>query len=455
MAAHAVSRLYAMTLSATLALGWLTACGGGGGGATALPAVKAWGAATLLGTNHLTDSSNQQVAIDASGNALAVWQQFDGVINHIWANRYTPSTGWGTGVLLETDSVNDAGLPKVAFDPSGNALAVWTQSDGTHQNIWANRFTAATSTWGTAVLIETDNAGDAYDPMVAFDGSGNALAVWYQNDGLHDHIRSNRYTAGTGWGAAAPIEANPGDYAQHPRIAISASGNALVVWHQNDGTFYNIWSNRYTMGTGWGTAVLIETGNAGHAINPQVAIDGTGNALAVWQQSDGAHTNIVANRYTPGAGWGTATLIVTNNLVGAANPQVALDGSGNGMAVWEQYAGTMANIMANRYSVGTGWGTPALLETTDTGDALHAEIAFDATGNALAVWQQSNGLRTNAWSNRYTSGSGWGTALRLEPDAGGNTYDPQIAIGPSGNALAVWNKFDDLGRDYLWFNRFQ
>ena len=45
---------------------------------------------------------------------------------------------------------------------------------------------------------------------------------------------------------------------------------------------------------------MIETNNAGDATKPQIAMDASGNALAVWQQSDGAHTNIWSNRFELG-----------------------------------------------------------------------------------------------------------------------------------------------------------
>lgn len=47
--------------------------------------------------------------------------------------------------------------------------------------------------WGIAALIETDNAGTAAGPQLAFDTNGNALAVWYQSDGTRSNIWSNRF----------------------------------------------------------------------------------------------------------------------------------------------------------------------------------------------------------------------------------------------------------------------
>lgn len=67
------------------------------------------------------------------------------------------SLGWQVATLIETDNVGTAIEPQVSVDASGNAVAVWTQFDGTNNNIWANRYVVGTG-WGTAQLIETDNA---------------------------------------------------------------------------------------------------------------------------------------------------------------------------------------------------------------------------------------------------------------------------------------------------------
>jgi hypothetical protein len=301
--------------------------------------------------------------------------------------------------------VGNAVNPQVAFDASGNAVAVWEQDDGI-TNIWSNRYTAGTG-WGTAALIET-TGGYAHKPQVAIDANGNAIVVWYQNVGYPFHIWSNRYTASTGlWGGAAPIQTDPSGNAIEPQVAINASGNAVVVWQQYDdvGGRYNIWSNRYTASTGlWGTPEMIETDDSGWTyMTPQVAIDADGNAVAVWHQSDGTRTNIWSNRYTASTGlWGTAALIETDNAGNANDPQVAVGANGDAMAVWYQSDGTRTNIWSNRYTASTGlWGTAALIETDNAGNAINSQIAIDASGNALAVWSQSDGTRYNIWSNMY------------------------------------------------------
>lgn len=51
----------------------------------------------------------------------------------------------------------------------------------------------AAKAWGTAALIETNNAGSAYVPQIAMEGNGNAIAVWEQSDGTRIGIWASSY----------------------------------------------------------------------------------------------------------------------------------------------------------------------------------------------------------------------------------------------------------------------
>ncbi|MCH8884895.1 MAG: hypothetical protein IIA41_15560 [SAR324 cluster bacterium] len=43
-----------------------------------------------------------QFAVDASGNAIAVWRQGDGAVSaDIWANRFVFGQGWGNAEWIE------------------------------------------------------------------------------------------------------------------------------------------------------------------------------------------------------------------------------------------------------------------------------------------------------------------------------------------------------------------
>lgn len=251
-------------------------------------------------------------------------------------------------------------------------------------------------------------------------------------------------TRGNGWGIPQLVENDDVGSARNAQIVVETNGKAIVVWQQSDGTRDNIWANSYTPGSGWGAAVLIETDNTGTATDPRVAIDSSGNAIAVWHQSDGSRYNIWSNRYTVGSGWGTAVKLEFDDYLDAKFPQLAMDSSGNAMAVWSQTetSALYPNIWANYYTVGSGWGTAVIIETDESGDAVNTDVMFDGSGNALAVWQQFDGIRYNIWANRYINGSVWGTATLIESDDTADASWPQVGVDNSGNAIAVWQQSD-------------
>jgi hypothetical protein len=381
-------------------------------------------------------------------------------------NATAGAKAFGTAALIETGATG-AARPRIAVAPNGDAIAVWMQqSDGVYFSVWSNHYTFATKTWGTAERIGT-GTGDAWDPQIAIDANGNALAVWQQDGNAGGSLRydiwSNRYTAGTGWGTATLLETDNAGSAQAPQIAIYANGDAIAVWAQFDGTYGNIMANRYAVGTGWGsTPTIIATGPGGR-YNPQLAIASNGNAFAVWSTYVGAGiNNIDTSLYTTG-NWGAPVAIGSDTLGSDIhNAKIAFDGSGNAIAVWRQVNGTGRNIMANRYTPAIGWGTAAPIEWAG-GDADVPQIVFDVSGNALVVWQQTSGSGTNnrIWSNRYTPGAGWGgfPSLIQTDISGGSTANavtPQIAIDTNGNALVVWVQPDgasDITPD-IWVNRY-
>ena len=410
---------------------------------------QGWGTAGLIETDDSGTAWNPQIASDPSGNMIAVWHQADGWYN-IYANRYVAGSGWSGRELIEASGAGNAFSPQIASDPSGNMIAVWYQSDGTRNNVYANRYTPSGG-WAGRELIEADDAGGAQTPQIASDSSGNMVAVWYQSDGTRDNIWANRYTAGIGWGAAQLIETNSSVDAQKPQIASDSSGNMMAVWEQSDGVLRHIWANRYTYGVGWGTAGLIED-ITWDAEAPQIASDPSGNMIAVWVQYDSIQYNIYANRYVVGSGWGTAGPIEVDDAGVAQKPQIASDSSGNMVAVWQQSDGTHFNIYTNRYTPSGGWAGRVLIETGDT-DAYIPRVSVDPSGNAIAVWYQPSGGYDSIWANRYTVGGVWGAAGLIETDNAGAASLPQIASDPAGNMAAVWYQTDGI-RNNIWANRY-
>jgi hypothetical protein len=420
---------------------------------------KAWGAAARI-ESGVRDAYAPQMAMDASGNAFAVWRQdytdpssgYSGYV--VWANRYTNGSGWGTAAIINNGYM-DSGYPplyaQIAMDANGNAIAVWEQYNpgsfgGSNiSSIWANRYTAGMG-WGTAAVIQNDvsSTQSAY-PQVAMDANGNAIAVWLQ---YSTHVWATRYTVGSGWGTAVRIDSlYSSAFPSPPQLAMDANGNAFAVWPQGGA----IIANRYTAGTGWGTAADIVVTSGGYAV--QIAMNDNGVAFVVWGQYDSTSSSfsVWSKRYI--AGWQPDVQIGFNLNVNRA-PQIAINAAGDGFAVWSQFDGTSYHIYTARHSAATTWDATVRIDS-DTGSAGSPQIAVDANGDAFAVWYQFDGMRYNIWSNRRLAADmGWGTAELIETDNAGSAYDPQVVVDPNGNALSVWRQNDGT-RYNIWANSFK
>jgi hypothetical protein len=143
-----------------------------------------------------------RVAVDPGGNALTIWNEDSngssaGPVYEVWAARLTAGAGWGAAQRLQPQSAWSASWPLVALDAGGNATAVWARGDGKELIIWAARF-LATSGWGAPEAIGTAGGGgiDRDSIAIAVNPRGDGIAAWPQSDGAHNSIWVNRFTAG-------------------------------------------------------------------------------------------------------------------------------------------------------------------------------------------------------------------------------------------------------------------
>ena len=122
------------------------------------------------------------------------------------------------------------------------------------------------------------------------------------------------------------------------------------------------------------------------ALVPVVAVDDRGNAMAVWAQSTNNHWTVMAAKRTAGRPWSPPRAI-SSNTQDAAAPQVAVDAAGNAVAVWQWFDGKNSIIQSAAYDTRRGGrGRPGQpLARADTIPSA-PRLAVDALGNAVAVW---------------------------------------------------------------------
>ncbi len=221
--------------------------------ANRMSAAGTWGTATNFSSGGSVWGS-WVAGLDAACNVAVVWSQYDGTRYNQMANRI-PVTGAfsaASAVPIETENLGDAQPPPtILMDPTtgitaGNATVLWLQYDGTRYNLWANRYNNNTSTWGTAVKVETEDLGSPNTPQAVIGPSGNVTAVWAQSDGVRANAWANRADASGAWAGAQNLTSVlPAGAAGFQDMAFEGSpGTApLLVGTSSNGSFLSLWAS--------------------------------------------------------------------------------------------------------------------------------------------------------------------------------------------------------------------
>jgi len=211
-------------------------------------------------------------------------------------------------------------------------------------------------------------AGNAKTCQVALDNGGNAVVVWSQQN-QDSGIYARRFSAGA-WGPVTPLGTSK-DGLCSPHVAMNNDGQIMVIWYGSP----NIFAKRFSSGS-WGTTNELVTIN-GHPSVSLVAMDDNGTAMAIFRDHDQANAlgHIYAYQFSPG-GWSTSTAI-SKKADRFGSFQVAVDNSGNALAVWQQTNGQVSNSYINRYSAGA---SPAASSSSSSAPGMSA-----ASSHALGM----------------------------------------------------------------------
>jgi len=326
------------------------------------------------------------VAVDANGDAWFVWQHFDGTIERIQTRSRSAAGVW-TGTATVSPPGGSAEFPQVAVDPSGNAVFTWEYFDGTHWRIQARTVSLAGTRSSTQTLSTAGQ--DALYPQVAVDGNSNAVFAWQRFDGSNQRIQA-RVRSAAGTLAATQTLSAAGQDAAEVHVAVDPSGDAVFAWERSDGTVDRIQTRaRSAAGTLSSTQTLSAAGK--NAYDPRVAVDLNGNAVFLWQRFDGILSRVQARARTAA---GTLSPTQTLGDTGTSIPlgaHLAVDPQGNAVAVWEHREGTAVCCTRVEARVRSADSTLGLTQFLSTADQVGSEpaVAVDPNGNAFAVWKET------------------------------------------------------------------
>lgn len=253
-----------------------------------------------------------QIATSTHGDTVAVWEQFDGERYNIWANSRRAHQDWGRARLIQASETGHSYNPRVAINALGQAAAVWVQMDSARGNytLWSTHVMPGAD-WTPPVPLEAGNRGPAYAPNVVIDETGNAFAAWQRSNGRNVDVRASRFVAGVGWGPARLLGRADGSLGA-AQLAVDSDGTALVVWPRFQAGRSALWASRYTVAARadeWDRAVQIDSvlgyAHAAQLIARAGAMRGEFTVRWEEQEQEGLQAGVRTSHYEPGRPWRT------------------------------------------------------------------------------------------------------------------------------------------------------
>jgi hypothetical protein len=279
--------------------------------------------------------------------------------------------------------------------------------------------------WSTAVTLTTDFGS----PVIGMDRSGNAIAAWAAASGaidtasLPDEGKWTRVKTLAAGGKAMSLAVNP-------------AGAAIITW----GTRFATLADSGSVLGGFAAPVTVGPPPPYPIGHTHVALNDTGQAALAWATFN---ANMAATRTAPAPGrpggtWSTPTQL-------SASPDgpvdVAIDGAGNALAVFEQLDASNSTAVAytSKRPAGGSWGPPALLSVPGDNAAGSRAVA-DTAGTFVVAWED-HATSTTSTVNVLTSppGGGFGPAATFPGVLGDLKIAPGHAVltfGPLFNSGA-------------------
>lgn len=374
------------------------------------------------------NAANEDVALDDAGEAVALWNAFDGQNEIVQTASHPPGGDWSEPLTLTAPGRSAFVNVQLAVDPQGEAVAVWESFDPLGKSLVIEAATrTAAGAWSTPTPLSAPGS-NAREPVVAINPAGEAVVAWARSAGGRLVVEAASHPRGGGWTVAEPLSPTGVD-AEEVQIAIDPAGDAGAVYVVTGGLVdYNL----RPPGLGWRPADTIAAGSI-----PQVAIDPAGEAVAVWLHRQSVAVAVVESSAHPlGGQWSPPAPLST--VGGDADvPDVAIDANGGATAVWSQIANPNATVESASRAAGGAWSPARPLSPPE--NLLLPQIESNSSGEAVALWSQltASGLVPEA-ATRSASGD-WSTPIALS-EPGVSQQPPHAAIDLAGEAIAIWGR---------------
>ncbi len=381
------------------------------------------------------ESSSPQIVVDPIGNITAAWNV-----------KYT---GYRGAVAVTKPLAGIWTLPINISPTNENALMLSLNgnSNGDTIAIWSSHHTIGTATkrfnenWQLADTIPADKK--IFNVESVIDQAGNETAIWIKRSflGLASTVQSSTKPAGGNWQDKPDTISPPLTTVNNLHLVVDQVGNATAIWEAGDIFATAIFTSYKPFGGVWDGPIML-TDLDPPAFQPQIAVDPQGNLTAIW--SEGYCDLKLRSAYkTFESNWSQTETVFYLKHRATFNPQLAVDGNGNATAVWQLQDNCFNSIIQSAFKPFQGtWQTiPDQLSTGQS--AVIPSLAVNAKGDATVAWRLNDDNLSVIQASSKPFGENWQTTPDTLSSPLLSCVAPQVVMNPIGSALVVWQAQDE------------
>lgn len=350
----------------------------------------------------------------------------------------------------------------IAAAADGNAVAVWysrPESNVGPPGVRARLLDSAAAPAGVDILVnDIAQAGSYYYPSVATDADGNFVVVWTASSTVLyslPHVHMRRFDRnGVALGPQQQIDINVPE-AGGAVVARSADGRYVVAWDAYPATGAEIRARRFdAAGNALGNEIVVAvrgSGYAGPSLN--IATDDSGAFTVVWthDSGNGADYDVFRRRFDAyGTAQGPVQRVNTAYSGGQRVADIAMDAAGNSVVVWDSYINRNdARVLGQRYGAnGSALGgefVVAYKQGYPAEEPTRPAVAMArASGDFSVSWQRrSNNIFVRSYA---ANGTARGNEQLISDGTASAAYT-RIAADADGDASVVWQNAETWSED--------
>ncbi len=363
--------------------------------------------------------SYPSAAVNASGAVVVAWidstaEQYEVAIRPPEGTFSAPIEAGPTGGGLQQET-------SVAIDGAGDVLVGEIDYTGGVNGHYVAAYAWQPAGGAFAVTPVSEPTSEANTPVVAMDGVGDAVVAWEDNmGGAHLVARAITRPAAGPFGPTENLS-DSSEYAFDVAAAIGGAGQAAVAWEYGNPSHVHIEAS-----TSAGPADLLSVPQTismagGNGEYPAIGVGGNGEVVAAWAQQGATNTDDVASA-PAGGSFGPAVEVGS-----MGDPQVAMDGTGDAVIAWgASQAGVESVNAVTRSASGVLGPVVTLSAPEENVDSIFANVpaasvGMDSAGDAIAGWGRASDHTVQA--RLYTSPT-------LAPGAPASPAPTFIQTGP-------------------------